>query len=315
MKSGSQNLKPTITAIAVIIFGFAGVFALSGFIEKNRPAPPAGIEDEDLALQGARLKGFALGSEGLIADWYWIQALQYIGEKVVRDRETNTNFNLENLNSLNPRLLYPLLDNAATLDPHFTAVYSYGAVILPAIDPQQAVKLTEKGIENNPNEWRLYEHLGYIYWRLGDYEKAADVYKAGAKISGAPPFMLMMASKMKSAGGDRETARAIYEQMLAESTDRQVKDNAALHLLELDSQDERDAIRAALQNFREKTNRCPANWRELLPLLQTVKLRRGKSFRVDKAGNLVDPGSAPYVLDKENCDVRLDEKTTKIPLK
>lgn len=315
MKPNIKNLKRTITAIAVIIFGFAGVFALSGFVEKNRPAPPAGIEDEDLALQGARLKGFALGSEGLIADWYWMRALQYIGAKVVRDRETNTKFNLENLNDLNPRLLYPLLDNAATLDPRFTAVYSYGAVVLPAIDPQQAVKLTEKGIENNPNEWRLYEQLGYIYWRLGNYEKAAEVYNAGAKISGAPPFMSIMASKMKSAGGMRETARAIYEQMLAESPDRQVKDNAALHLLELDSQDERDAIRVALRAFREKANRCAADWREILPLLQTVKLPRGKNFRIDAANNLVDPSAAPYVLDKETCDVKLDEAKTKIPFK
>lgn len=304
-----------MTAIAVIVFGFTGVFLLSGFVEKNRPAPLAGLEDEDLALRGGRLKGFSLGFEGLIADWYWMQALQYIGEKLVRDRETNQKLNLENLNSLNPRLLYPLLDNAATLDPRFTAVYSYGAVVLPAIDSQQAIKLTEKEIENNPNEWRLYEQLGYIYWRLDDYEKAADIYNAGAKISGAPPFMLVMASKMKSAGGMRETARAIYEQMLAESPDRQVKDNAALHLLELDSQDERDAIRQVLQNFQAKNNRCANNWREILPFLQTVKLPEGKSFRIDAANNLVDPSGAPYILDKAGCDVRLDEKTTKIPLK
>ncbi|HXG85937.1 MAG TPA: hypothetical protein VNI84_18090 [Pyrinomonadaceae bacterium] len=315
MKAKMRNLKPTITAIAVIVFGFAGVFLLSGFVEKNRPAPPAGIEDEDLALQGARLKGFSLGFEGLIADWYWMRALQYIGAKVVKDRETNTKFNLENLNGLNPRLLYPLLDNAATLDPRFTAVYSYGAVVLPAIDPQQAVKLTEKGIENNPDEWRLYGQLGYIYWRLNDYARAAEIYEEGAKISGAPTFMTIMASKMKSAGGMRETARAIYEQMLAESPDRQVRDNAALHLLELDSRDERDAILVALKNFKEKNNRCANNWREILPLLQTVKLPRGKNFRVDAANNLVDPSGAPYILDKAVCDVRLDEKTTKIPFK
>lgn len=315
MKPNIQNLKQTIAEIAVIVFGFAGVFALSGFIEKNRSAPPAGIEDEDLALQGVRLKGFSFGFEGLLADWYWMQSLQYIGEKIIRSREASNNLNLENMSGLNPRLLYPLLDNASTLDPRFVAVYSYGAVVLPAIDPRQAIKLTEKGIENNPNEWRLYQQLGYIYWRLGDYEKAAEIYGAGAKISGAPPFMLLMTSKMKSAGGDRETARAIYEQMLGESSDKQVKENAALHLLQLDSLDERDAIRSTLQSSKEKTNHCASGWRELLPILQTVKLPRGKSLRVDKAGNLVDPGGAPYILDKENCDVKLDERTTKIPLK
>lgn len=311
----SVRFKQTIIAVAVILVGFAGVFGLSEFVEKNRPPLPAGVEDEDLALQGERLKGFSLGLEGLVADWYWMRSLQYIGAKIVRDRETNNQFNLENLNNLNPRLLYPLLDNASTLDPRFTAVYSYGAVILPSIDPQQAIKLTEKGIANNPGEWRLCQHLGYIYWRLGDYERAADAYRKGAAISGAPPFMLMMASKMKSAGGDRDTARSIYEQMLAESTDSQVRENAAVHLLGLDSLEERDRIDTVLQNFKGKTNRCANGWRELLPLLQTVKLPRGKNFRIDAAGNIIDPSGAAYLLDKETCAVKLDPAKTKIPLK
>lgn len=311
----SNQSKQTIAAVAAIIFGFLGVFGLSDFLEKHRPPPPAGIEDEDLGLQGGRLKGFALGFDGLLADWYWMQALQYIGEKFVKDRETNQKFNLENLERLNPRRLYPLLDNAATLDPKFAAVYSYGAVILPAIDPKQAIALIEKGIENNPNEWRLYEQLGYIYWRLNDYGRAAAVYETGAKISGAPPFMLSMTSKMKSAGGDRETARAIYQQMFAESTDAQVRENAALHLLELDSRDERDAVREVLQSFQAKNNRCADNWREILPFLQTAKLPRKRSFRVDAANNLVDPGGTPYILNRENCAAELDPAKTKLPFK
>lgn len=308
------QLKKNVAALVVIVFGLAGVFLSSGFVEKNRPAPPFGLEDEDLALQGARLKGFSLGFEGLLADWYWMRALQYIGAKVVRDRETSSRFNLENMSALNPRLLYPLLDNAASLDPHFTGVYSYGAVVLPSIDARQAVALTKKGIENNPGEWRLYQHLGYIYWRLDDYENAAAAYERGAKIPGAPPFMTLMTSKMKSAGGNRETARAVYEQMLAESSDAQVAENAALHLLELDSLDERDAIDGVLQSFRAKNNRCANNWREILPLLQTVELPGGRDFRVDKSNNLIDPTDAPYVLDKENCRAKLDKAKTKIPL-
>ncbi len=105
MKAKTRNLKSTAAAFSVMVFGLTGVFLLSGFVEKNRPAPPAGLEDEDSALQGARLKGFSLGFESLTADWYWARALQYIGAKVVRDRNANAIFNLENLNNLNPRQL------------------------------------------------------------------------------------------------------------------------------------------------------------------------------------------------------------------
>lgn len=298
-------------SIALIIAGFVAVFVLSGFTERNRPALPAGYEDEDLALHGAKLKGYALGFEGLIADWYWMKSLQYIGNKFLNSKET---VSLDNLNPLNPRLLYPYLDNATTLDPKFMGVYEYGAVVLPAIDQEQAIKLTRKGIENNPNSWRLYHYLGYIYWRLGDYEKAAEVYQQGSQVAGAADFMRSMAAKMKSEGGSRATAREIYRQMFEEAQDAQAKENAAAHLAKLDSLDDLEAIQKQLDDFKSKNKRCANNWREITPLLRTAELPGGRNFLVDNSGSLVDPSGAPYVLDKENCVIKLDRERTKIPL-
>ncbi len=305
------SAKQTIFTIAVILACFAAVFVLSNFLEKNKPQLPESYADEDLTLQGAKLKGFSLGFEGLIADWYWMKSLRYLGDKVLNSKQ---DFSLDDLSSLNPRLLYPYLNNATDLDPKFFSVYEFGATVLPAIDKQQAIKLTQKGIDNNPNNWRLYQYLGFIYWRLENYQKAAEVYEKGSQIEGAPDFMKMMAAKMKSAGGNRETAREIYQQMFDDAQDEQSKETARLRLLELDSLNERDAIRAALQTFREKNNRCANGWREILPLLQNVKLNGGKDFRVDNASNLVDPSGAPYILDTEKCDVQLDREETKIPL-
>jgi len=306
------NSIKTIIAIAVIICGFAAVFVLSNHLEQIKPELPEGYGDSDLALQGTKLKGFAFGGEGLLADWYWLQSLQYIGNKVVN---TTDDLNLENLSNLNPRLLYPYLDNATDLDPQFMAVYEYGAVVLPAIDVQQAIKFIEKGIENNPKEWRLYHNLGYIYWRQNDFTKAAEIYTKGAAIENAPPFMKLMSARMKDEGGSRETAREIYRQMAENSEDKQTREMGELRLLQLDSFEERDAIRATLQKFKEKNNRCANSLQEILPMLQTVKLPNNKDFRIDASKNLVDPTSAPYLLDKEKCDVILDVEKTKIPLK
>jgi len=307
-----SNVAKTFTAAAIIIGGFAAVFLLSGFTERNIPALPEDFEDEDLAVQGSLLKGYALGFEGLIADWYCMKSLQYIGNKIIDSKEP---VNIDNLNALNPRLLYPYLDNATTLDPHFIEAYSYGAIILPAIDKEKAIKIAVKGIENNPNEWRLYHQLGYIYWRLGDYEKAATIYDKGAEIENAPPFMKLMAAQMRKEGGSRETARAIYRQMSAEATDRQIKETAELRLMQLDSLDERDAIKKVLDDFQTKNNRCPDNWREVLPLLQTTKLPENKVFHLDKSNNLVDPTNAPYLLVNKDgkCEISLDFAKTKIP--
>ena len=59
-----QHVLPS----AIIVAGIALVVALSISLDKMRPALPAEYADSDLALQGKKLRGYALGSEGLIAD-------------------------------------------------------------------------------------------------------------------------------------------------------------------------------------------------------------------------------------------------------
>src|SRR5687768_8528115 len=191
-----SKLNKTVIGAALIILGFVSVFFLTRIVETARPPLPTGYEDEDLALNGSRLKGWSFGAEGLLADWYWMNSLQYMGKKI--SSVGLENLNLDDMRSLNPRLLYPYLNNATDLDPRFMAPYSYGATILPAIDPKDAIALTEKGIADNPDHWRLHQYLGYIHWKLGDYDRAAEVYRQGSLIHGAPAFMKMMAARMKT---------------------------------------------------------------------------------------------------------------------
>ena len=299
-----KDLSKTLIPVVVIFLGFAAVFGIGKYLEKARPELPAGYEDQDLALQGGRLKGFALGFDGLIADWYWMNSLQYIGNKILKN--PNAKVSLDNLTALNPRLLYPYLDNATTLDPQFIAAYSYGAIVLPAIDKEQAIKLAEKGIANNPNVPLLYHYLGYIYWKSEDYEKAAEIYEKGATLPNAPPFMKLMAANMKSDGGSRSIARAIYTQMYNEAEDEQVKSAAKLRLMTNDSLDEQDAIRIALKNFQQRNGRCANNWSEIIPLLKNVRLPDNLEFHLDNSNNVVDPSGTPYLIDKTVCDVKVD---------
>src|SRR5687768_11808447 len=118
MKSDSKQI---LLAIAVLLAGFSAVFGLSSFLEQNRINLPATYTDSDLDLQGKKLKGFALGAEGLISDWYWMRSLQYLGGKFVDQGDSN--IDLGDLRPLNPRLLYPLLDIATELDPKSMAPF------------------------------------------------------------------------------------------------------------------------------------------------------------------------------------------------
>ena len=305
-----STAKSLTLGLAIFLAGFAAVYGLNGFITDRRPPLPAGIADTELDLHGSRLRGFAFGAEGLLADWYYVRALQYVGDKVLA---YEGDINIEDLRALNPRLLYPLLENATELDPYFTAPYNYGSVVLPAVDPEKAIALANKGIANNPTRWRLYQNLGYIYWRLGEYENAAATFERGAAVEGASGLMSLMAAVMRTRGGSRETARSIYAQMLETSTEWEITLTAERRLKELTSLDERDAGNAVLADVMAKTGRCPASLREILPQLSTKTLPTGERFRVDAANNLVDPTDTPYLFDRETCTMKIDGGRSMIP--
>ena len=307
----SKLIKETLISVLIFGIGFAALFALTAKIEATKPPVPAGYEDSDLTVEGGRLRGYSLGAEGLLADWYWMRALNYLGTKMM-----NAGFEpgTRKLAPLNPRLLYPMLDNASTLDPRFMTLYIYGATVLPDVDPQQAIRLLEKGIANNPGQWRLYQFLGYIYWEQKDYQKAAQVYDEGARLPGAPNFMSMMASNMKSEGGTRETARQIYSQVLSEAQDDETKIFARSRLLGLDSLDEQDIITEALNRFKRENNRCVTSWREFTSWLKNSRVAGIEHLRFDKSLEPVDPSDTPYILDTSDCSVHHDRNNSKVAI-
>ncbi|HMU32406.1 MAG TPA: hypothetical protein PKC89_00940 [Pyrinomonadaceae bacterium] len=303
-------LKDVVLPMAIIIAGFLALSPLSDLVASQKPQLPESYADADLFVKGRELKGFVLGTDSLVADWYWMRSLQYIGDKLVNSTE---DVRLDDLRYLNPRLLYPMLDSATDLDPHFIAPYTYGAMVLPAIDGEQAIALTKKGIANNPKEWRLYQHLGYIYWRAKAYPQAAETYDIGSKIEGAAPFMKMMAAAMKSEGGSRATARAIYQEMYDSAPDEAVKKTAESRLQELKWFDERDAINEKLAETKTRTGECPQKLSDITSALLTVNLPDG-DFGVNARGDLVDPTGAPYLLDRIECRVAIDRNLSKLPL-
>ncbi len=294
------RLSGLVLAVALLIGSFA-VYFLSNAAGASRTPVPESAIDDDLSLEGKRLKGFVFGAEGLIADVYWMQSLQYLGDKFVNAPPDQV-ISLDDLRPLNPRLLYPYLDNATDLDPGFMAAYSYGATVLPAIDPATAIKFTEKGIASNPENFRLYQYLGFIYWKLHRYDEAAAAYERGSEQPGAPPFMKAMAAFMASNAGSRETARAMYRQM-SDSGDQQTRLNAEYRLNELDAEEQVEAINARLSDYQKKNGSCVRSLKDIVPALGAVKLAGGAQFQQTAAGEIVDPKLAPYVLDSAACSV------------
>src|SRR5882672_6727852 len=192
--------------LLAVLFGLAIVVGLSRQIDYSRQPVDPTMEEEQLYLTSTTAKRVSLGFNGLAADWYWMRALQYVGRKSL---STPGGLQLENLSSLNLKLLAPLLDTATTLDPEFMEPYEYAAVVLPGVNVEDAIRIARKGIAVNPSSWRLYQHLGYIYWQQKDFQAASEAYGQGAALPGAPHWMEAMKAQMLAQGGSRGTARLI----------------------------------------------------------------------------------------------------------
>src|SRR6185369_14908160 len=164
----------------------------------------------------------------------------------------------------------------------------------------------DSGISANPTTWRLYQHLGFVYWRRNDYHKASEVYAAGARLPGAPPWMAAISARMKAEGGSHDAAREMYRHQYDSSTDEAVKDMVIKQLMRLDSLDQREAIRRILEAYKARNQRCVSSWRDISEAL------RAQRFQLDSTGAPLDPSATPYRLIATDCDVDL-EKGSKVP--
>lgn len=303
--SGANNDRTKTIALAlVVVLGMASAMLLLRRVDELRPPPDPNAIDEGLYLNGKTARRMSLSFNGLAADWYWMRSLQYVGRKIIDAPEQ---VSLDNLGNLNMKLLAPLLDTATTLDPEFLDPYEYAAVVLPTIDVKEAIRITQKGIDANPNAWRLYQHLGYIYWQQGDYMAASETYGRAAQLPGAPPWMEAMKAKMAADGGSRETAREIYTRMYEQSGDEQVKEMAAKRLLQLEAFDRRDTLVKFMMDFLSEHGDCPASWKDLQSGFRVY------GIEVDASGAPLDPTGVPYVLDSAMCQVKLNPKSEVLP--
>jgi tetratricopeptide (TPR) repeat protein len=299
MTQGKFTRREGALLLAVLL-GLASVVVLSRWIDSHRPAADASIEEEKLYLTATTVKRVSLSFNGLAADWYWMRSLQYVGGKIMK---LPKDVQLDHLGQLNLKLLAPLLDAATTLDPQFMEPYQYAAVVLPGLDVQEAIRIIKKGIAANPSRWRLYHHLGFIYWQLQDFKTAREAYDHGANLPGAPEWMRAMAARMASDGGSRNTAREIYQRLYEEAANDQIKNMADKHLQRLRALDEQDALRRLVATYKSRIGRCPESWRNVEPLLRALKIR------LDASGFPLDPSGVPYRLGKNKCDVNFGEKS------
>lgn len=225
-------MKRLIWPFLLIVFLALGA-AAQNWMDAQRRVPLT-VEETLYVGSGEAIKRASIGFDGLMADIYWIRAVVYVGEKFEQQRAANQRFDVTRL-----ELLEPMLNITVELDPRHIAAYRLGAVFLPEINAEGAVQFVERGARNNPGEWRLYQDLGFVHWRLNRFRDAADAYARGSRLPGAPAWMRTMPALMLAKGGERETAREMFLRLYEESDEPFVKQVCEEQLMSLDQYRER----------------------------------------------------------------------------
>lgn len=253
----SQKIMTWVLWLVVLPLGFAAVWQLQHGIDAQRAS--LSEERDDLLLRSGKLmRAMSLEYAPLMADIYWTRVVQYYGNKRVR-KQTNLD------------LLWPLLDITTTLDPNLLVAYRFGAVFLSqaapsgAGRPDQAVELIQRGIKANPEYWRLYEDLGFVYYfDLKDYPKASAAFEEGSKQPGAQIWMKVMAAKIAAEGESYATSYYLWKDIYETTSDPSVKKNALIHLELVQAKEDCRQIDLAADEFEKRSHRRPTRLGELV---------------------------------------------------
>lgn len=265
------NAWKTSLLWVVLALGFASVWVLQQRIDTVRNTLHQ--EQDDLVLRsGPLLKMMSLEYAPLVADIYWTRVVQYYGGKKAR-QDTNID------------LLWPLLDVTTTLDPHLLVAYRFGSTFLSqpaptgAGRPDLGIALIERGIRENPDYWRFYEDLGFIYYfDLQDYKRAAEAFREGSQKPGAMIWMKTFAARIAAQGGTREIAAQLWSEIYDSATDANIKRNALLHLKLLKAENDCEQLDLLAAEYQRRFGRRPMEMRDL------VEARLLSNFPADPDG-------------------------------
>ncbi|MBP9092724.1 hypothetical protein KBI23_17000 [bacterium] len=129
------------------------------------------------SAQAVRL--VALGYDQLLADFYWLAFIGYVGDGSARELDRSI-------------LADQYLDLITGLDPHFLQPYWYCAFTVGSDQkrPLRADSLIVRGIKANPTNWYLPYIAGInMYLFAHDEESASRYYTSASKFPEAPDWL------------------------------------------------------------------------------------------------------------------------------
>jgi hypothetical protein len=186
-----------------------------------------------------------------IANYYWMMAVQYVGDPTARRQELP--------------LVLPLLELVTDLDPGHCYAYQAGGLVLGSYRVEESDAILQKGMRGCPDWWSYPFYLAFndFYYR-GDYPSAARWAEVAARKPGARPSISKLAMALKVKSGDPEEAVQFIEEMRATVTDERFREALDEQYREARLQRDFALLDGAVARFTAERRRPPARLGELV---------------------------------------------------
>lgn len=202
---------------------------------------------------GQYLRLASLGFRELVADVLWLQVIQVIGQRKLSKEDGHW--------------LYLAVDRITTLDPRFVRAYEAGSLALCTLVvlPEESNRLLEKGMQHNPQEWKLPFLLAInYYFEMADDKKAADAMSQAARLPGSPDALARLAAKLFVSAKSPQQAVDFLANVYSETTDENIKRLVEIRLKESIVERDLQLLEQALTQYQNKYSRRPHSLEELV---------------------------------------------------
>lgn len=195
----------------------------------------------------------ALSFDELLADYYWLRAVQVVGA---------TNGDPSEFTGL----VAQLSELVVALDPWVGHPYRFAAIwlsddpkTLPAVN-----RIVERGIAYHPLDWRNRFYLAFnLFFHMGENQRAADELDRALQLEGAPRYMGRLVARLRAADGDLEAAAGFLSALLADDPDPYKRAEYEKALDEIETERRARRLDAARETYRERHGRDIASVEDL----------------------------------------------------
>jgi hypothetical protein len=201
------------------------------------------------------VKNFSFGLKNILADLYWVKAIQDFSIWDGKDPFYVQEY--KNIATLDPKFSYPYLLGILTFTSRSVNDKNASSSLLETIEPVIAI-----GIQNLPNNWEIPFYLGTGFQLTKRPEKALPYLKLAASHPDAPErvhtvYTSYLKRTLTGDNAAKEFIKTIYDTTSSETTKKILKNGVMIN-------DLTEILKSVVLNFKKKYGVYPNTFDDLV---------------------------------------------------